>query len=318
MQRETILGMRMWPIILTISTLVAIPFLLAGFRFSGPLLFGCIKLPLTGAIAGRLLMRYRETYRFDGIVESIFQVPLLALPGVMICYLAATSGATLVDDKLLHVDRSLGYDWQIYARFAADHPAVYSILHISYSSGLVQPAIIAIALHLYKREGRFEKFIISTIISLAVTALIFSFYPATTAWTYLGQEHLAAVILPDLPLSTNSWISDLLQVRANGGYVMRNASGIIAFPSYHCVAALLNLWAIWTVRPLRLPFLLLDMLMIASAPLVGGHYVADLIGGAVVALLSVLLAGKAHGWLIASNWFRLPAVLDPQPVAIRG
>ena len=58
--------------------------------------------------------------------------------------------------------------------------------------------------------------------------------------------------------------------------------GIVTFPSYHTVLAILF---VYTHRGLRWtfpPVAVLNGLMLAAIPSVGGHYVVDMIGGALV------------------------------------
>jgi membrane-associated phospholipid phosphatase len=142
---------------------------------------------------------------------------------------------------------------------------------------------------------------------MSLTCFIFMLMPATTAWTHSGQEALAARILPDLPTTTNSWLNDLMQIRSGLGRHIVKPSGIIAFPSFHCASAVLNAWAVWKVRAARWPFLAVNLLMIAATPLIGGHYVADLIGGTAVAGVTIATVHALHRWLRSAKWLRLPA-----------
>jgi membrane-associated phospholipid phosphatase len=91
---------------------------------------------------------------------------------------------------------------------------------------------------------------------------------------------------------TSGWELDLLEIRAGRGFVLHNSngSGLTAFPSYHCVAGLLFLWAVWPMRRLRIPAAIAALLLIAATPIFGGHYIADLCGGLLVAVLSTVAA----------------------------
>jgi len=66
--------------------------------------------------------------------------------------------------------------------------------------------------------------------------------------------------------------------------------GVISFPSYHTAAAVLAIWAVWPVRFARWPMLILNVLMVASAPVEGAHYLVDIIGGALVGVCSAAAA----------------------------
>jgi membrane-associated phospholipid phosphatase len=307
----------MWPIILTTCALAAIPFWLTGFSFEEHFLTIFFKGPAIGFVAARLLMRYPIAYAFGGAVEGIFLMSFAALIGLLACYAAAAGGAPLVDAQLVRIDRWLGYDWVAYAKFCAAHPWLLQSMRLAYSTNLTQPAVIGAILYMSSRAARFEKFVLANIICVLVTALVFLLFPATTAWSFQGQEALATRILPDLPISTNSWLGDLMQIRAGSGRHLTRLAGIVAFPSFHCASAILNAWAVWPVRRLRLAFMALNLLMIAATPVIGGHYLADLIGGALVAVLTIVVVGGFHRRFLNSNLLRLPPSLsewlEPRP-----
>jgi len=50
---------------------------------------------------------------------------------------------------------------------------------------------------------------------------------------------------------------------------------------------LLFTWGIWAIRNLRIIFVVLNALVLFSAPYDGGHYLTDMLGGVVVALASI-------------------------------
>jgi len=306
MMLDHILGVRLWPILLAACGAAAIPFWLAGFSFELHFLMIFIEGPALGFLAVRILARYPRVYVFAGAAEGIFFMTFAGLFGLLTCYAAAAARAPLIDGQLLWADRWLGYDWVAYAKFCASHPWLLSGFRWAYGTNLTQPVIIGALLYWARLAPRFEKFVLANVVGVLTTAIVFLLFPATTAWTFLGQESLAARILPDLPITANSWLGDLMQIRAGSGRYLTRLSGIVAFPSFHCTSALLNVWAVWPVRRIWMPFALLNLIMIGATPIIGGHYVTDLIGGAVVALLTIPLVERLHRHLLSSRLFRLP------------
>jgi membrane-associated phospholipid phosphatase len=298
-------------VVLAACGIAAIPFLAAGFSLDAGFLPGSIEAPAAGGLAGRLLMRYRQTYRLGGAIEGSLLMSFVGLFGVMAAYSAAAAGFPLADAALLNLDQAIGYDWIRYAKFCADHHYLRSLLYFAYFSMFLQPIAIISLLTFTGNQVRSEKFILANLTSLSLTVTMFLFLPATTAWTFANQEQLAARLLSSLPLSGNSWMTDLLSLRSGGGRHLTMAAGIIAFPSFHCVSALLSVWAAWPVRRLRVPLCLLNLLMIASAPIFGGHYATDLIGGAVVAAITIALINPLHRRLVAAKMVRILPPLEP-------
>ena len=66
--------------------------------------------------------------------------------------------------------------------------------------------------------------------------------------------------------------------------------GLISFPSYHASVAVLCIWACWRIPGINLAFLAINCLMLAATPTHGSHYLVDIIGGALIAGLSVAAA----------------------------
>ena len=74
-----------------------------------------------------------------------------------------------------------------------------------------------------------------------------------------------------------------------------NVKGLIGFPSFHAVLAVLPLWSVRRLRAVRLPLALFNLLMLAATPIQGGHHLVDVLGGIAVAVFA-MAAGE---WAIA-------------------
>lgn len=314
MTPDQALGIRIWPTILIACAVAAVPFMYAGFHFSSPALVGT---SLIGAVSCRVLMRYRETHKLGRVIDALFQMVFVSLFGVMTSYAAATANAPLIDAILLRADQAIGYDWLTYLRVLGGSQLFRWVLHVSYVSCFIQPMLLALVLMLSDRQVEYEKFILSMLASLALVALIFIVCPATTAWHYLGQEALASSAFPGIPVSGENWMVALPEIRAGGGRLISDPLGLIAFPSFHCVMALLNIRAAWSSKWLRIPFIVLNGLMIASTPAVGGHYMVDLIAGAFVTVAGAILGSKVHRFV---RDIRFPATRfqNAEPVSLLG
>ncbi|WP_293985750.1 phosphatase PAP2 family protein [Sphingobium sp.] len=196
---------------------------------------------------------------------------------------------------MLGIDRALGYDWQHYVRFVAVRPWLRTLDGISYASILWQPALICFVLSLRNQERRLVVYQVATFVALVLAVAIFAIAPVTTAWVH-GVVVMPEIQQLDLPVASGGWVHKLVALRA--GQERMVAWGvdarIIGFPSFHCAAALLNGWALARERAIRPMAIALNAAMIAATPLLGGHYLVDLIGGSVLALASVVLANSVY------------------------
>jgi membrane-associated phospholipid phosphatase len=99
----------------------------------------------------------------------------------------------------------------------------------------------------------------------------------------------------NLPLALDqSYANALAALLKNGpGYVSpRDAKGLIGFPSYHAVLALLVIAYTRAIPALRWPALVLNLVVLIATPLQGGHHLVDVLGGFPVAGLSIALAAQ--------------------------
>jgi len=84
-------------------------------------------------------------------------------------------------------------------------------------------------------------------------------------------------------------IIDLLQKGNLHSVALDDLIGIIGFPSFHAAAATLYIWGAWPIKIYRYPMLILNLLMIASTPVEGAHYISDVIAGILISVSSIYI-----------------------------
>jgi hypothetical protein len=281
----------LWVPVIGFTLVAGCLFFLAGFRIDDPSVGGKLLLGLTCAAMGYAGLRFGARVRVAWAVVGLTQAAAISVGGMMLTYAAASLDMPLVDDKLLWFDQAIGYRWMDYAAFVHAHPWLGQLLLASYLLIFAMPTIALFALAGTGRTRQINRYLIAMMISLVATASIFALSPALTAWDYLGIDpHMVQRF--NLPNATSGWEHDLLEIRAGRGFILHHAdgSGLTAFPSYHCVAGLLFVWALWPIGRIRIPAIVASALLIAATPIFGGHYIADLFGGLFVAALSIVAA----------------------------
>src|SRR6185312_4741850 len=68
--------------------------------------------------------------------------------------------------------------------------------------------------------------------------------------------------------------------------------GLIGFPSYHAVMALIAMRFAWNMGWARWPLLALNLLVLVSVPVEGGHHLVDLLAAFPVAWASLALSRR--------------------------
>jgi len=195
-------------------------------------------------------------------------------------YMCATFNFRLYDEELDLMDRMLGFDWPSYYKFFKANNVVAAILVVAYYSMLLQLFFTVIYLaHIRKYERNYELFW-ATLISLVITSVMSGIFPAAGALYHyeIGLNH--AVHLRDFFALRHGNVSS---------FSLRDLEGIVTFPSFHTAAAIMLIHAHRGIRSFR-PVLLLNILMLLSTPISGGHYLVDMIGGGIVAFISICAA----------------------------
>jgi len=63
--------------------------------------------------------------------------------------------------------------------------------------------------------------------------------------------------------------------------------GIVEFPSFHTASAVLLTWGFWAMRPARFVTVPLNLAVLFASVPIGGHYLPDIMGGIIVAMLGI-------------------------------
>lgn len=234
-----------------------------------------------------------------GTISQIILVTAIVGP---LSYVAGATSWPLQDHALLTIDRALGMDPVSIASFVNHHVWLAVCLDRGYDL-IKWPLLgIPIILTLTLRLVRLQVFVLALSLALAVTIAISAFAPAIG--TYYGLQVSPA----DFPaLDTSVYAAQLRDILALRGGSLRHLelfklAGIVSFPSFHAASAVLYTWALWPVRRVGSLSLALNLLMIAATPVIGAHYMADVIGGAGLAVASILAAKYCVAIVANSAW----------------
>ena len=191
---------------------------------------------------------------------------------VEISYLVALDGATLRDALLARADAAIGFCWDGVARFTSARPLLTFIEASAYSSSPLQIAATVCLLAWLGPPGRNRELFVQVSVALALCLAVFAAAPAYGPGERFGWR---------VP-----W-DDVLRTLRNGHSGPLPYAGIVEFPSFHTVLALVLTYAHRGNRWCLLVVGALNLAMLSAVPLEGNHYAVDMAGGAVVALTSV-------------------------------
>lgn len=278
-----------WSLIAAMAALTIVSFILSDLTiapFSNPSLL-CVLAGLV--IVDASLRRARPNPRVRELVETAAQMVLVLLFGVLLSYAAMSANFPYRDHELYTLDQALGFDRRAYLNFFEHHRWLERITELAYLSLLPQFACVPMVLQSAGRRPQAQRLLLATGIALILTSAISIFVPAVGAYVYIditpgAFAKLANTIYTPVPTleSLRAGTFDVIE--------LNNLEGLISFPSFHTVGALLFIWAIWPLRTLRWPAIALNAALISATPIFGAHYFVDLIGGAAVAFTSIMVS----------------------------
>ena len=143
------------------------------------------------------------------------------------------------------------------------------------------------------------------VVSEGVTLAIFPFCPALGGYLHHGIPREATHVL--VTAAWQHW--DILDAARNGSlrfFSSEVIGGIVTFPSFHTSAAVLLAWAFWPMPFVRWAALIVNVAMLASSVIIGGHYVVDIFAGVGVAVISLVVVQRVRGFPAGDFSFPFP------------
>lgn len=284
-----------WKLIAAMAAITAASFIvcdLAVEPFSNPSLLGMLGGVL---IAKEIFRRVRPDRRLHDLIEGAAQIVLILLFSILLTYAAMTTEFPYRDSELYALDQIIGFDRGAYSRFFDRYPLLDDMIGIAYLSFLPQFAFVPMILHVRAQGARAQRFLLATGLALLLTVTISVFVPAVDAYVYVD---ITPTVFSKISDTIYTQVPTLEALRAGtlDMIALDDLEGLITFPSFHTAGGLLFIWALWPLRYLRWPALALNTALIAATPTDGAHYFVDLIGGAIVAGLSI-----AGSWLLCRH-----------------
>jgi PAP2 superfamily len=219
--------------------------------------------------------------------------------GTRLTHLANAAGYPLQDEILAGLDAAIGFQWSDWARVISTYSLVVKIQEFAYQSYAWQPALSIIVFAIWGPRGRNRELLTSVLLALIPTVAISIFLPA------IGPTDIHGYFTPS---------GSIVRALRDGSGAQLPYVGIICFPSFHTVMAVLFAVAHRGNRWTFPPFIALNALMLTAIPYTGDHYLTDIIGGTGVAV--VALFGARRLLSCCSSPAEAPAVeRDPLPGA---
>lgn len=284
-----------WPwkamCILCLALLNAIWIAATDFRFDYASLTSLVGMTAFLALVGAFYRYKRPNARFEILcAETAFLLTFSANAAVT-SYLVTSLNLPLIDDQLIAFDRMIGFDWEAYVGFVNDRPAIGAVSSLLYVTTLSQVALAVLVLGLMGPLKSAGQFVAAVALGAVACIVVSGLLPAGGALaTIAPAPEFFGANNPVVDLAYKQTFFDL-RIGAERMISLNEPRGLIAFPSYHCTLSVLLILACWPLRYLRWPVFVVNVMIILTTPIDGGHHLADAFGGIAVALLAWKVTG---------------------------
>ncbi len=241
---------------------------------------------LLSAWPGLLLLIVALCYCIWRSYPKLIDTCLLAIWAVLITntlsllvQIAGRSPCPLIDQTLASMDARAHFSTIYFVHLVARVPPVKTGLTIAYA--LLSPFIIAAILipTLRGRADAARRYVLGIVIAAILTAALSAIWPAVGPWTTQDFR----------PTNAQAGVADyLIRLKSSGPVeIDMNDAGIVSFPSFHVVLAILSAMALGTIRGLRVWAWALAGLICISAVTTGWHYGIDILGGLILTIFTM-------------------------------
>jgi membrane-associated phospholipid phosphatase len=234
-----------------------------------------------------LSLRIKDSYSVFMIMQYLSLFVLGSAFFALSFYSTATLNFPLIDDQLIAFDKLMFFDWRDYMAFVSQYPKLQDILNTGYNSMIVSIMVIIFALVVSKNSVHLQRFTIAYFMTLFATLVLACIFPALAGYIHYDIDPTVWNINPS---AARIHEADMLNLRA--GELQDapiNIKGLVTFPSFHTSTGLLLIWGFYPILYLRYILTALYITLIVSTPFSGGHYLADVVGGLVIAMFAIAL-----------------------------
>ena len=276
--------MRTWLIVITAALVSALSVVFGGFRVEARSLAAAGGASLLCEGLAWFYRTRRPDPRIAATLSAVAQVLVVSAAAGVMSYTVAARGGPLWDATFASWDKNLGVDWLAYAAMVNNHPWLAWTGGFAYDSFEPQIIFVLIVLGFVGYTRTLVRFCTAFALAAMAVVLISGAMPALGTYPGLGIE--PGRFSNILPRDVYTTAAVLAELRRGGlrSFALNEIYGIISFPSFHTVSAILMASAMWRVSWARWPVLALNVIMIAATPVFGGHYVVDVLGGTAIAL----------------------------------
>lgn len=197
-----------------------------------------------------------------------------------------------LDHWLLQADAALGYSWADMVRWSVQQPFLNELMRYAYLSSLPQMAVLILMLGLGSQIRRLHVMLMTLMLSATFAVVFWIVFPTAGPSAYLMLDTETAQYSHQV--LDKAYGQKMLDLLAHGEEQIRPSQmiGLIAFPSYHTVLALVGIWFARSLKWVFPIFLIVNLLVFPATLAHGAHYLVDLAGGFALFAISLWISER--------------------------
>ncbi|UDL90313.1 phosphatase PAP2 family protein [Mesorhizobium sp. PAMC28654] len=232
---------------------------------------------------------YRHVRKAERIAISTHILALFiaySIPASLFNLLLLPRPSAPIDATLVQMDSWLGYSWPSACAWIAQYPHLSDLLRQIYSLTLAQILFAFLFLGMANDRRRLHAAALGTVFASLVTIFCWALFPSSGASAYwtLAPE-VDRIVRPIVNSAYGAELNRLL-VEGVQDISKLKTTGLVGFPSFHTVMALISLIAVWPYLPMRLVLILINVALLPAILIHGGHNLMDVLGGILITVVS--------------------------------
>jgi membrane-associated phospholipid phosphatase len=225
-------------------------------------------------LIGILAARRWHLLRLQAICIGFLRLLLFLVAVGVLQYLAAVVPPGSGDAALAAIDQRLGFDWPALYGWTMAHPLVAEASDKIYNAFGWEIPFVILMLGVSEPE-RIAEYVTALAVALLLTVPFLCLLPVAGPFVFYGHTDIPQAAYTDHYLALRSGALRTID--------LSDLRGIVSFPSFHTSGALLCALAMARHPLVFWPMLAFNTLVMAATPIMGGHYLVDVIGGIGVA-----------------------------------
>lgn len=195
-----------------------------------------------------------------------------------------------IDATLVKIDQWMGLNTPALMTWTHNHQTFHHVFHFCYSVIGLELIGIPLLLTIFCRRKALGIFYIAIMITLIIGCLIYYFFP-TMAPSGIFHSPYFSASQEDTSMRFHE-VHHYLKVTSTNG-------GLIAFPSFHVMWAILLTNACRGQKIIFYPLAFFNLIVIAATVFLGWHYLTDVIAAFILAIGGIVFAERVCQDLVA-------------------